>query len=92
MHTLYLAFPVLLVQIHSCVYLGRADKLKILNKSSSFLNCGIQVICIKFLQFQICNTYKERGIGMILNGKKIPPNAEQRFNAAVDEIIRERVG
>lgn len=29
---------------------------------------------------------------MILNGKKIPPNAEQRFNAAVDEIIRERVG
>ena len=31
-------------------------------------------------------------VGMILNGKKTPPGAEERFNAAVDEIIRERAG
>lgn len=29
-------------------------------------------------------------VGMILNGKKTPPNAEERFNKAVDEIIAER--
>ena len=29
-------------------------------------------------------------VGMILNGRKTPPGAQERFNKAVDEIIRER--
>lgn len=30
-------------------------------------------------------------VSMVLNCQRKPPDAEQRFNAAVDEIIRERV-
>ena len=29
----------------------------------------------------------EKYVIMVLNGKKEPPNAEERFNAALDEII-----
>ena len=30
-------------------------------------------------------------VGMILNGKKTPPGAEERLNKAVDEIIQTKV-
>ena len=29
----------------------------------------------------------EKYVIMVLNGKKKPPNAEERFNAALDEIL-----
>lgn len=29
-------------------------------------------------------------VSMVLNGRRTPPDAEERFNKAVDEIIRER--
>lgn len=29
-------------------------------------------------------------VSMVLNGKKEPPKAEDRFNAAVDELIKEK--
>ena len=36
--------------------------------------------------------YDKRYVSMVLNGKKTPKGARERFEAAVDEIIKERVG
>lgn len=35
--------------------------------------------------------YTKDYISMVLNGKKTPKGARERFEAAVDEIIKERV-
>ena len=36
--------------------------------------------------------YTKDYISMVLNGKKTPKGARERFEAAVEEIIKERVG
>ena len=36
--------------------------------------------------------YDKNYVSMVLNGKKTPKGARERFEAAVDEIIKERVG
>ena len=36
--------------------------------------------------------FSQEYISMVLNGKKTPKGARERFEAAVDEIIKERVG
>lgn len=36
--------------------------------------------------------YTNDYVSMVLNGKRTPKGARERFEAAVDEIIKERVG
>lgn len=36
--------------------------------------------------------YDKNYVSMVLNGKKTPKGARERFEKAVDEIIKERVG
>ena len=36
--------------------------------------------------------YTKGYVSMVLNCQRKPPDAQQRFNNAVDEIIRERAG